>query len=315
MSINTDLPSSHRELLQYLGIPSPITLGSGMQSMVYDFGNNKIIKIYTDPNINLDRINELRNFYQKFIWQSDTVSIPEIFEVGEYNSSHYSIERKLSGERAHVIYRSSNTETQHKLLDSYFSLLSELQKIEVVGPYGEQLTGSSPKIENNNWRKVLEEKLEQSRDEALSKKDHDIDNISDLFDKYFVEILPRIDPSPQKNLIHGDLFLENLLANRYGEITALLDFGPLTLIGDHLMDVTGLVYFPTVTEGISEDSTKYLLKQASYKYKGVENTLIHYLLYYCLYFINSMSYDPRTYVWCKRHLTRFGFLPKKSIFS
>ncbi|MFZ1721474.1 MAG: phosphotransferase [Microgenomates group bacterium] len=302
------LPPAHQQLLSQHGVHNQVLLGKGMQSMVYDYAQDKIIKIYVDPNINIDRIHELRKFYESLSRDSLQVDFPQLLEVGTYHDLHFTIEKKLEGERALSVFTRSNPEIKARLLDNYFQLLEKLSKIELDGDYGELLTGHLPKVVSSDWRIFIKQKLEESRVEATKKPDHDIKNVSLLFEKYFQEILPKIESKPKKNLVHGDLFLENVLAEKNGEITALLDFGPLSVLGDHLMDVAGLVYFPTVSEGVEQETSDYLEQLAFQKYPNMQETMKNYLLYYSLFFINSKSYDPRTHAWCLRNLTLHGFV-------
>ncbi len=302
------MKDKHKKLLSHLGITQPIQLGKGMQSIVYDYSKDKIVKIWLDPLINLKRLQELKTFYQNINWSSNKISIPNIYEVGSYEGIFFSIEKKLIGENASHVYLKSDVKTRKSLLNNYFDILDELKLIEIDGEYGEQFTGQLGRITNTDWSKFIQAKLNQTRERTIKYPDHNIEDIERLFNKYFAEILPKLPKKPTKILVHGDLFLENILATDDGKVTSLLDFSPLTVAGDHLMDVAGLVHFVEISEEVTSEARDYLTQLAQQKYPNKQEDISNYLLYYSLLFINSKSYDPRTYDWCKRNLLKYGYL-------
>ncbi len=52
---------AHQQLLTQFGITEPVVLGKGMQSIVYDFNHNQVIKIYLDSSINIDHRSPFKN--------------------------------------------------------------------------------------------------------------------------------------------------------------------------------------------------------------------------------------------------------------
>jgi len=298
--------SQHHELLASLGIPSPVRLGKGMEGHVYDFSADQVIKIWLNKFADEQHLTERQQFYEQINDFGLSFATPLIYKIGTFQGTFYTLERKLFGERGDLFYLQSDPSDKKSLLTQYFAILGELLKVEITGNYGEVLSGPSGKTTVTSWTEFLRIKLEQTKERCLSHKDHDIPDIEAVFTKYFCEVLPALYLSPCKNLVHGDLFLENVLVNPDGTISALLDFGPLTVVGDHLMDVAGLVYFSGVCEGIDAEVQDQLEAMASEVYPQDMDIIKAYLLYYCLLFVNSKSYDPRTYEWCKSNLRRYG---------
>ncbi len=303
-----EIPSEHQKLLKQLGIIHSTRLGKGMQSIVYDYSEDKVIKIWLESLINRDRLHELKNFYQAISWDSSKVSLPEMYDVDVIDGIFFSLEKKLVGKSANLVYVESNNSIKNKLLNNYFELLHELESIKIESEYGEQFTGQLGHITHTHWNGFIEEKLHQTQKIIIEQADHDIENIDDLYQKYFQEILPKLPQNPAKRLVHGDLFLENVLATDAGEITSLIDFSPLTVVGDHLMDVTGMIHFVDLSEGVTEKAENYLKQLAVQHYPNGHEQITNYLLYYSLLFINCKSYDPRTYRWCKKNLQEYGYL-------
>ncbi len=300
--------TSHDDLLFHLNITNPKLLGEGMEGYVYDYRPGKVIKIWVNKYSDTKHLQERKEFYQKIYSDDFDFDLPLIYQVDSYNGTFYTIEKKLLGERGDIFYLKSNKKTQLMLLDNYFAILDTIKKINIDGNYGELLSGPSGRTTSDDWVDFLKIKLEQTKEKCLHKPDHDLENIEALFDKFYRDDLLKLNHQPNKQLVHGDLFLENILVTKKGNISALLDFGPLTVIGDHLMDVAAIVYFVTVSQGIGENVKNYLEKLAKEKHPGELNIIKIYLIYYSLLFINSKNYDPRTYKWCKKNLIQANYL-------
>lgn len=297
----------HSQLLAKLNVVNPELLGSGMEGYVYNYSKQKVVKIWRDKNIQHNSLQERKELFEMVAYQFK-IPVPEIYEIGTKDGLTYTIEKKLFGKAGHVIYLNSSKMVKKNLLDNYFKILSEIKMVEVSGEFGQILSGSKGKIQSESWTEFLKMKLEDTKQKALNKPDHDIEYIDTLFENFFNKDLPRLNPKPEKHLVHGDIFLENVMADEQGNITGLLDFSSLTVIGDHLMDVTGMLHFGTVTEGIDETMHEYVLDKINKTYPGDMNTINIYLAYYSLLFINSKSFDTRTYDWCLRNLRKLGYL-------
>lgn len=301
------IPSSHQNLLAHLNVTSPHFLGRGMEGYVYDYSPHEIIKIWINSYSDINTLNERKIFYDEINQHNLNFSIPKIYSIGDYLGSFYSIEKKLVGERGDMFYVRSSQDNKTRLLMNYFKILFELENLTINGNYGELIQGSQTRTTNEIWTDFLRVKLEQTKARCISHPDHDLTGVSEIIDKFFIEELPHIPRKPDKHLVHGDLFLENVLVKENGEISALLDFGPLTLIGDHLMDVAGLVHLVTVSPDIDSNARVYLESIAREQFSGKEDIIRAYLQYYSLLFINSKSYDPSTYMWCKENLRQNGY--------
>lgn len=304
---SNSLIMNHNNILSKLKIADPQLLGSGMEGYVYNFAEDRVIKIWRDKLHDQKHLDERKNLYE-VVGRQLQVNVPEIYEIGLVDNITYTIEKKLIGKPGHIVFLNSNKSEQKKLLNNYYDLLLDLKNVQIDGSYGQILSGSKGKVQDESWTGFIRKKLDESKSESILKPDHNISNISELFNKFFVSDLNKINSKPKKSLVHGDIFLENVMVGENNKITGLLDFGPLTVIGDHILDVTGLTHFATVTEGIDSDTLKYLQKKTEENYPKDLEIINVYLAYYSLFFINSKSYDPRTYDWCLNNLKTLGYL-------
>ncbi len=299
--------SKHKytKLLKHLKIPQANLLGQGMEGLIFNYSEEKVLKIWFRGNKH--RLKNRKKLYET-VQKQIQVPVPEIYNVAQFGDLTYTIEKKIMGQPGHLAYAASSNEIQKKLLDNYFDLLQELKFVSINGQYGQLVADSHEKIQTTTWNEYIKIKLQKTLEKTTRNPDHNIKNLDQLFDKFFKEEWPRINKNVAKNLVHGDLFLENIMVNQQGQVTGLLDFGSLSLIGDHLIDVAALTYTVTISDEVDKTAETYLLKKTKQKYSNKLKLIRVYTLFYCLLFINSLTYDPRTYAWCIKNLQRFGYL-------
>lgn len=301
-------PAMHQALLTHLGVTDTVLLGTGMEGYVYDFSDDTVLKIWIQPQITMEQLEARQALLERIGEQALSFSIPRILQLGKFEHLLYSVETKLHGQRADRWYATAPLANHRAFLDQYFGILSQLQNVRMNDHYGDLLSGWYGKTQSGNWRTVISEKLEKTRLKCQESPDHDIGNLDQLFEQFYADELPTVPEHPEKTLVHGDLFLENVLVSDDGQITALLDFSSLTMIGDHLLDVASLLYTPTLSEGVDTDAEDYLLSLAAQWYSQHSDLIRVYHLYYCLLFINCQTYDPRTYRWSTTWLRHYGYL-------
>jgi Ser/Thr protein kinase RdoA (MazF antagonist) len=107
-------------------------------------------------------------------------------------------------------------------------------------------------------------------------------------------------------LIHGDFFPGNLLINEHHQITALLDFGLLTMYGDYLFDLaTGWVFFDMYDELKAKARDRYLAMLLDRLGQNMRGKLYRYVLLYSVLSANTYSSDCTDghYRWCVMNLS------------
>jgi aminoglycoside phosphotransferase (APT) family kinase protein len=108
-----------------------------------------------------------------------------------------------------------------------------------------------------------------------------------------------------QRLIHGDFFPCNLLINDERQITALFDFGLLTMYGDYLFDIaTGWVFFDMYDELKAQVRERYLAMRIDRLGEQVRGKLYRYVLIYSILSANMYSSHCADghYQWCVANL-------------
>lgn len=301
------MKNKHKRILDHLGIKEGSILGKGMEGCVYQLTSSQVVKIWEAEFVNQEHLLERKKLLD-LVADQLTIPIPEIYEIGKQAGVIYTIEKRLSGNTGNKVYVQLEEVGKNELLDNYFNILQELNSVSIVGRYGQLLSSSAGKIQTETWTEFLVVKLSETLKKISARRDHDIQDVEKLFERFKKEEIPKLNLHPKKSLVHGDLFFENVLVGEDLRVSGLLDFSSLSVVGDHLMDVAALCYFARVSEGIGEDEEAYLLKMAMEMYPGSKDVLHSYLVYFSLLFVNSQTYDPRTYSWCINSLKRLDYL-------
>jgi aminoglycoside phosphotransferase (APT) family kinase protein len=101
-----------------------------------------------------------------------------------------------------------------------------------------------------------------------------------------------------KTLVHGDYFYGNLLVKDL-KISAVFDFGPLTVVGDYRMDVSGAVIFCETNPQFDSQFVEYLYRQEETIYgREIIKFIEYYRIYYSFYHMASADSGGSLYRWC-----------------
>jgi len=157
---------------------------------------------------------------------------------------------------------------------------------------------------NGDWHQFLARYLRHKLAQVTPYLSHDVPQFA-----LKVQHLYTILNQPYRGdyrLIHGDFFPGNLLINEDYHITALLDFGLLTMYGDYLFDMaTGWVFFDMYDELKVQAGERYLAMLLDRLGENVRGRLYRYVLIYSILSANTYSSDctDRHYHWCVTNLS------------
>lgn len=107
------------------------------------------------------------------------------------------------------------------------------------------------------------------------------------------------------DLVHGDFFPSNLLVDDQNHISALLDFGWMTLHGDPRYDLaTGWVFFDLYDELKRNVRARLGPVVRAVVSEGEMGILYRYILLYSIFTANVYAYEggERHYQWCVGNL-------------
>lgn len=283
-------------ILNKLGVQSARKLGEGINSTVYQVGEDRILKLsaYARSEIKL-----LQDFLDTLTRSGLPFHVPMIFESGEIDGHWYTIERLILGTSLRKVYPSLTGADQERCIRELFDVLDILHHIELPGLFGEILLGDLG-LTDISWGRFLHQKCLQAfkvNEDALRADFADIDRVVDLF----VAEVARLPIAAKPAVVHGDLFFPNIIASPEGRIVGILDFSDLTLAGDPIVDSVSLAIFTRENEG------RGLINQLLHNRFGEEFSRRKrlYSAYYAFRFSGCRSTDPDTYKWCLQEFSRY----------
>lgn len=298
------------KIFSFLNITNPTLLGEGAETLTYKYTDNKVIKIHkyssSDEAQTAQYLEKMRKLYAKLNSYQFPFSFPEIYEVHSLESYFFTVERELTGTPIATIYEQLIEADRQTFLMHFFGVLDYFQTITFDSIEYGQIFDAFPEVRSDNWilfiREMVTRKLVNSRND-LQEDGLDVDKIIKLFE----EDINELPPYPDKRFVHGDYFLGNILVNEKLEITAVLDVGPSSAIGDSRVDLAGAIAFLDIYSFFSPDDREFLTALAVKKYgEEVVKAINTYTIYYSLLFSDCKTSDPTTYNWSLKNLKPYA---------
>jgi len=270
-------------------------LGSGGEAWVYRLDDERILRIAKGDTSKRWYLETSKKFYDSL--PKMDFALPVIFSIEEHDGSIVSIENKIAGKPLSKILPNLSRENKQKVLVNYLAAVETLKEITYPDlPYGEILTKNP--VTSATWRGFLSAHVNKAVKENDLKAD--IPKLDDIAADTLALIAKLTNPT--KSLVHGDYFPENMMVDDELNVTGIIDFSPMTVVGDSLMDVAGGLLFLEVTDGYTPDNSEILREIIVKKYgSGIDDIIRLYRLYYSFYFSGAKD-DKNLYRWCVDNL-------------
>jgi aminoglycoside phosphotransferase (APT) family kinase protein len=286
-------------VLAHLGVPGARLLGKGGEGIVYDFHDDRIVKIYRQGSES--DLQRLASFQEMLARHGFPFSTPRILEIGRVDGTLFTIEPRLPGETLSGRFSSLSVDQQRLALTNYYSALRLINEVELPDyAYGRVLPTEDYPGGAATWIDYLDWQLDRSLKKAGADLTQDVDAFEEKAQE-LRQLLHRHAADAPKRLVHGDYFLDNVLFVHDLQVSAVLDFGAHTLAGDPRLDATSAIIFLGIEPAMKPWSFAYVTALAQEQYGDSMLPLKDcYDLYYALYFANTELTMPGDYCWCVR---------------
>jgi hypothetical protein len=280
-------------------------LSSGMEAEVYAYGPDSVLKIYPGT-VDLGDLRILRDFYGSLDRQLVPYALPRIHKVVQEDGTLISIEQKLIGAPLSTVLPSLKDGQLDAMMQRYLNAALALSRIQAPPTFERYKLFDPEGISNRtngDWHRFLNRFLTHKLTEVSRFLSRDVPQFEAKVQRLCVVL-----DQPYRGdyqLIHGDYFPGNLLINDEHHITALLDFGLLTMYGDYLFDIaTGWVFFDMYDELEVQARDRYLAVTLERLGEQVRGRLYRYVLIYSI--LSANTYSPNCgdghYQWCVTNL-------------
>jgi aminoglycoside phosphotransferase (APT) family kinase protein len=286
-------------VLAHLGISSARLIGKGGEGIVYDFHDDRVVKIYRRGSES--ELQRLATFQEMLAQHDFPFPTPRILEIGRLDETVFTIERRLPGATLAGRFSALSEDQQRLALTNYYVALRLINEVELPDyAYGHVLPTEDYPGGAATWIDFLDSQLDRSLEKAGADLAQDVEAFAEKA-QGLRQLLHRHAGNAPKRLVHGDYFLDNVLFDDNLQVSAVLDFGAHTLAGDPRLDAISAIIFLGIESAMKPWSFAHVTALAQEQYGDSILPLKDiYDLYYAIYFANTKFTMPGDYYWCVR---------------
>jgi fructosamine-3-kinase len=306
MMNTASLDAARNHILQKYHVSPHARLSSGMEAEVYAYGPDAVLKLYTGA-ASLADLHILCDFYNSLDRQLVPYALPHIHTVAQEDHFLITIEQRLAGIPMSAVLPTLTTDQLDAIMQRYLTAALALSGIQAPPQFDRYKLFDSDRLScrsQGDWHQFLARYLTHKLAQVTPYLNRDVSQFAAK-----VQQLRTVLSQPYRDdyrLIHGDFFPGNLLINDERHITALLDFGLLTMYGDALFDLaTGWVFFDMYDELRARARERYLAMLLDRLGENVRGKLYRCVLIYSVLSANTYSSkcSDGHYRWCVANLS------------
>lgn len=279
-------------------------IGHGGEATVYELAGGRVLRLYHgEPH----GAGDIAKFYREIAQGSPSFALPEVLEQGEDGGVRWSVDRLIPGRPLHELLPHLVGEDRARALASYTDAAFEIATLPLVhDEYGEILRDDDS-IRAASWNEYLLTRMRRSLAASSSWLQEDVSGLPTIIGALTARI--RALPPAQKALVHGDYFPGNVLMS--GDLVAVsgvIDFGPLTVVGDRWLDlVSAVIFLEVVRPGYTPADTEFVRQRlVGREGAGIVDAITTYRGWYAVRFSPYRDDDPNLYAWCVASLKRIA---------
>ena len=245
-------------LLRDHGLAANDLLGAGDEAEVYALGADRVLRI-DKPGVDGALTGRRRAFYGVLDRSAVAFAVPRILDRGESHGLGWSLESRIAGQCLADLLPRLEGPARRRALLCYADAAAAVRKLRYAQTgYGEVLTADP--IRANSWADFVLARSGRSLAADRDRLSRLVDQPERALDRLAAWLAAAGPKAPE--LVHGDFYPANLMTDRQGTVLGLLDFGPLTLIGDASLDLAGAVLYLTGMAGATAQDRDVVRERA-----------------------------------------------------
>ena len=271
-------------ILQQHALTGADLLGQGDEALVYALGPDHVVRVHkalSDRGLTARR----HTFYAALDPARVAFHLPTIVQDAECHGVSYSVERRISGRSLADALPDLECAARQRALTAYAETATSIRSIGYAQDGFGEVLAAAP-IRSGTWAGFI-----LSRAGAcLAASHHRIAGRLGHADRALgrLEHLLALCGAVRPELVHGDYYPANLMVGADGQTTGLIDFGPLTVVGDWRMDAAGAVLYLTGMAGITAEDKRIVLN--CLMERGLSRDVLElYRLFYAFRFLDTLK--------------------------
>lgn len=281
-------------------------IGSGMEAVAYAYGTDKVLKIYAGTATYADLVT-LKDFYQSLNRHLVPYQLPHVESVVQEPGHVVTVEQRLNGRSLSTVLPHLNDQELDAAMEAYLTAVLALANIDAPSNLDRFKLFDPQQISqptSGDWHQFLLKFIQHNLTSVALYLQRDVADFSEKLES--LKAILTLPYNGAYKLIHGDICPGNLLIGNHNQPLALLDFGLLTMYGDHLFDVaTSWVFFDMYDELKAKIYERYLAMLLEAVGPDKRGLLYRYILIYSILSANTYSPDCSDghYHWCVANLS------------
>lgn len=293
-------PKDVQAVLTHFHLSEADFLGSGSESRVYQLDHEHILRVHS-PMTSSEGLQRLHRFYRQIKREGVPFDLPSVIETGQQAGFYYTIEPRLIGSDLTTYLNQVDTKARDQAIEHYIQTAVYIQNISYPADFFGEILVSTP-IRAADWPAYLKKSARKGiQTDAIDVETY-VPHVERVFATWVDQLRSMEVPKP--TLVHGDYFPGNVLVDPQGQVTAVIDFSGMTVLGDWRLDVVCALLFLELTPGYQPADTA-VGKPVVDEILGFDCTqlLTIYRLYYSFYFLFATN-DPPLHRWCVANINQ-----------
>ena len=223
------------------GVAPADLLGAGGEAEVFALGSDRVLRVHRREAA--DHARAVADLCASLDRRSVPYALPEVLEVHTRDGVSWSIERRLPGRVLEAVLAGLRGPDRATALTSYLEGAAAFAALGLPsgwpGGYGEVLTDE--RLHADRWGDLLADRLRLQLAQARPVLAGVVPALDDVVRRVAAEA--RTEEAREPALVHGDWFPGNVLVGEDLEVTAAIDLGWLTVVGDPTHEVRSAAVF------------------------------------------------------------------------
>lgn len=218
-------------VLTRFGVRADALLGHGGEAWVYALDDDRVIRVLHAGG-SADDVHRRQCLTDELARSSPVFALPEVVEVGEVDGRVFAIERRLPGRSVMDDLRHIEGAARARLIEAHLDAAAALGDLRLEPRRGFGDLMGDDAIVTPTWRTYLEQRATTNLARSLREL-RSIDGIA------LAALMP---DTTTAEFVHLDAFAGNMLTDGV-RITAVIDIGPTSVVGDHRLDPLAAVVY------------------------------------------------------------------------